>query len=87
MIIFKEFDVESSPGCLFDKLTFYEVNSDESTKETLTKLCGSDVPATLSSRKDLLVEFKSDSVQERAGFKLEFIKFESDSGKNVFNFI
>lgn len=84
MIIFDSFDVEESVGCKWDKLIFYETSNDGETKKKLVMLCGSNISSTLSSNKSLLVEFKSDSVRQGAGFRFQYIKVQAEPGKTVF---
>lgn len=81
LIIFQSFDVENSPGCRWDNLIIYETSNNEQTRSKLVTLCGSNIPLTLSSNNSLIVEFKSDSAQQRAGFRFQYIKIDSESGE------
>ncbi|XP_053394733.1 serine-rich adhesin for platelets-like isoform X2 [Mercenaria mercenaria] len=80
MVIFKYFDIESSNGCIFDSLVFYETSNNGEAPKILANLCGSNIPGTFSTNNSLLVEFKSDSMQQRAGFRFQFIRVQSVSG-------
>jgi hypothetical protein len=56
----------------YDSLTIYDGGS--STSSMMGKYCGNSIPPShVSSSNEVLIQFKSDGSQTRAGFKMEYI--------------
>lgn len=80
MIVFEFFDVEYSPRCLWDKVAIYEIQAGDDTLKEVWYKCGNALPTLLSFKKDILIEFTSDSITEMAGFRLKYFKIETSIG-------
>lgn len=78
-IVFETFSIEDSKDCVWDKLAFYAISGDDVT--VLQVLCGNNLPPSIHTSEDLLIEFISDSVQQRTGFRLKYIKTSIVGGK------
>lgn len=65
-------------GCKWDSLALYAVSGDDVT--LLDIICGPSLPSSLYTSEDLLVEFISDGIQQRAGFRLRYMKINAYGG-------
>lgn len=66
-LTFTSFILEFHPSCSFDKLNIWENQSDVGT--LLRVLCGSALPGNVSSYENLVLDFRSDRIGQRSGFR------------------
>lgn len=63
------FQVESSIGCVYDRVTVYDNNTISGTSDLIGKYCGSRVPLTLLSSNNIItIKFESDRTINLDGF-------------------
>ncbi|XP_052775033.1 uncharacterized protein LOC128213411 isoform X2 [Mya arenaria] len=82
VVVFEMFDIEDGEKCQYDKLAFYSISGDESENKMLASYCGSNLPPTLHTTENLLVEFTSDLIIQKNGFRLRFYKTQNEAGQS-----
>ncbi|KAL8614040.1 hypothetical protein ACOMHN_023275 [Nucella lapillus] len=66
-LMFTAFDVEFHPICSYDKLKIWEKQPEAGT--LLRELCGTSLPGNVSSYENLVIDFRSDHIGRRSGFR------------------
>lgn len=66
-----DFEVEDSPGCVYDSVQIYDGTTESS--PTLDKWCGNRRPSFVSTSSNLLIRFETDDSYDYRGFKMRFI--------------
>jgi len=73
---FIDFDVENENTCSYDSLTIYDGNSADSPQ--LGKHCGTSPPSKIvSSKNEMFIAFKTDTADQKKGFKIKIEKQEA----------
>ena len=75
-IVFELFQLEDGTNCKYDKLAFYKLNPDNSKGQRVAAFCGSKLPETVHNPESMLIEFTSDQIIEKSGFRLKFFKMQ-----------
>lgn len=71
-IEFDDFDLESHPSCVFDKVEIYLGDHTNASVPKYGPYCGNVKPPTISSQELITIIFKSDPYVSKRGFSLKF---------------
>ena len=77
---FANFDLESSPGCIYDALAIYDGPDRDS--PPLGRHCGRQIPDLIeATQKQLLVVFETDSSDTESGFEALWVAVANSNYK------